>query len=136
MTAEQPTSEAPQPASGDVGGEPYTHLTVTFREPLATVQPITGTLTLELDDPVWPDDVGEEGHVPADNIWDVYKAIDQAFVDAGRQSTIRDFQSGDVYVIAWMNENYVIVLESTYYSDGFAYLVDVDWISEWRLHRA
>jgi hypothetical protein len=137
MTTESTPTEGQELADGPIDPSPYTRLTVTFREPLvAPEDAITATVTFQLSDEIWPEDITHDGAIGSDDLEDLFQSLDQALTDAGRRSSFRHLESGDAWVIAYENVNGAIEIEHAYECDGLAYLCDMPWAVKWEFGRA
>lgn len=157
MSDAMPTPEGQAPVSAPSRPETYTHLTVTFREPLAGADAVTGTVTIELEEIVYEEDVldeyplvehpvREKGSggcedtsdvtVHRDDVDEIYVEIQKALEAAGRKTSYSWYQTGDIMILAFLDAAGEIQTNHTYETDGSCYLVDVDWVDEWRFHNA
>jgi len=156
MTTEPTTPEGQAPATEPNEPVPYTHLTVTLREPLESAQPVESSLTVTLSGEAWPEDVVDLplSDAPApppenvddsstsdvtiyrDDMDDIYEAIEAALVEAGRKARFDTFEGGDVFVLAYTDAAGELLMTHTTVSDGVSYLEDNEWVTSWRFHHA
>lgn len=153
MTTEPSASEALSPAPEPLDPKPYTHITVTFREPLEGTQPVEGEVTMELEQEAWQEDVvdwnvsdappastsvdvtdSSDVTIHRDDMDDLFEAIENALLAAGRKTSFSWFEAGDIFVLAYHDVDGDIQVTHTYVSDGLSYLEDVDWVTSWRFH--
>lgn len=143
--------EGQEAVSEPLDPKPFTHITVTFREILEGTQPVEGEATIELTDAAWQEDVidwsvsdapkenvddpeSSDVTIHRDDMDDLFEAMENALIAAGRKTSFNWYETGDIFVLAYLDTDGEIQVQHTYVADGLSYLEDVDWVTSWRFH--